>query len=425
MNQEVNIGIDNIQRIQFDKLEKDFLFIVNKKFYQTNSMVAYILSPRIAQKFDENLKLSHYEIQSKYEGDFNKIIKYGEMKPININENENEYFKDIMKQLGNNVEALRFFKEIQEDASYENVIQQIQTKKELDINLNEEIPFISSNFYDFHSKCPEEILALDVDTMEQIISNDKLQLTDEDELFDIVINLYNKSKEYSVLFSYVSFPNLSTKSIRKFAKHFDINDINGSIWKSISSRLKQNLSTESIEEYKQSHQELNNRYIGKKYEHIIQHLSEQCHGNVHTQNIVDITSSSKLENESFKAENVVEQSNNLGFGTKNENDSCIQFDFKERRVLLESYTLKTMNWPENYGHLKSWIIEVSNDGQNYIEIDRHENSDLFNGRLRTETFKVSCSTPQKFVRLKQIGPSWNGSKSLYLNQIEFSGFLKE
>ena len=84
-----------------------------------------------------------------------------------------------------------------------------------------------------------------------------------------------------------------------------------------------------------------------------------------------------------------------------------------------------MNWNANSGHLKSWILEVSNDGQNYIEIDRHENCDLLHGPLKTASFKVSCLTPQRFVRLTQIGSNWIGNYCLCLNQIEFSGVLYE
>ena len=38
-----NSFLKNIERIDFDEFEKDFLFIVNGKVYQTNSFVANIL----------------------------------------------------------------------------------------------------------------------------------------------------------------------------------------------------------------------------------------------------------------------------------------------------------------------------------------------------------------------------------------------
>ena len=424
MKDIAKIGANNIQRVHFDKFEKDFSFIVNGEVYQTNSYVASILSPNISKLFDENINISCYELNPKYQGDFNRIIEYGEMKPVHIKKGENQYFRNIMQLLGNNEEFLRFSQELQEEISFENVIERIQIKKGLDLNFDEEITFISSNFHIFYTKYPETILTLDLDIIEQIISNKRLKLLDEEELFDIVLQLYIRSKEYSLLFSYIIFLNLSTESIRKFNQNFNINDINGSIWANIRCRLEQNISTKSIKIYKKMNQEfLNNRYTVRRYEHIIQHLSEKCNDNAHTQNIVQITASSMIT-DYLKVENIVEQNNNF-FGTKDEANSWIQFDFKEKKVLLDRYSLKTFNGSENDAHLKSWILEVSNDGENYKEIDRHENDDILNGRLKTATFKVSCLTPQRFVRLRQIGSNWYGSNCLLINQVEFSGFLYE
>ena len=113
------------------------------------------------------------------------------------------------------------------------------------------------------------------------------------------------------------------------------------------------------------------------------------------------------------------------FFTNNEPDSWIKFDFKERKVLLDRYTLKTHNWPEGPSNLKNWVLEVSDDDNNFIPIDRQENCDLLNGKLKTATFEVSPSTPARFVRLRQTGKNWFGDNFLYLNQIEFSGFICE
>ena len=426
MSFDGQILVDHIPKIPFDKFEKDFSFIVNGKIYKTNSYVANILSPNVSKMFDEKLNVSYYEINLNCKGNFNRIIEYGEMKPISIRKDESQYFRSIMKLLGNNEEVIRFSKEIEGSITYENVVQRIEVKKSLDLDFNEEIAFISSNFHNFHMKFPNEISKLDIHTIEQIITNEKLKLLNEEELFNVILELYQQSKEYSTLFSFVIFMNLPTKSIQEFNIHFDINDINQFIWEKIRSRLEQDISNESIETYKKLHQELlNHRYFIKKYKNnMIQYLSEQCHGNVHNQNIVHITTSSII-NEKYNVENIVEQNDDNFFATQNENDPWIQFDFKERYILLESYTLKTNDVSEYCDHLKNWVLEVSNDDQNYTEIDRHEICSVLNGRLKRGTFKVSCPTPQRYVRLKQIGPNWGGNNQLVLNQIEFSGFLFE
>ena len=422
MKETGKIGIDNIQRIQFDKLEKNFSFIVNGKIYPTNSIVANILSPNISKIFQKNMNISFYEMKTKYEGDFNRIIEYGEMKTINIQKKENEYFLNVLKDLGNKDEAYRFFKKKYENISYKNVSQRIKDKKEFDMNFDKEINFISRHFHEIHINYPNIIFSLDQDAIERIISNNKLKLQDENELFDIVLELYIKSKKYSTLFSYIEFMNLSTQRIQKFQETFDLNDINSFIWKKICYRLEQDISTESKTEYfKLNHEFLENRYKSIRYENIIEHLNQKYHCNVHSQNIIQITSSSRFSEE-YQLSNIIEK-NDAKFGTRSESNSWIQFDFKERKVLLDSYTIKTVK----QAHLKNWIVEVSNDGKNYEEIDRHENCDLLKCPFKAIKFKVSCSCskPQRFVRLKQIGVNWQYDNELWLTQIDFSGFLYE
>ena len=92
---------NHIERIDFQEFEKDFSFIVNGKIYSTNSFVANILSPNISKYYQEKVNISYYKIKTKHQGDFNKIIEYGEMKEIEISEEERRYFIDIIKQLGN------------------------------------------------------------------------------------------------------------------------------------------------------------------------------------------------------------------------------------------------------------------------------------------------------------------------------------
>ena len=452
MNDLRNLLIDNLQNIEFDKFDQDFSFIVNGKEYKTNSVVANILSPNISNMFAKNMNLSYYEINTESHCDFNKIIHFGEMKAIDLNDEEKKFFLFVMSELGNNNKLICFLNEFQGDISVENVFQRIEIKKILNVDTSEEAAFISRNFHDFNMKYPDEILKLDVDIMEQIISNSRLYLYDEEELFDIVLKLYLKSKEYSILFSYIVFINLSSESLQKFNANFDINDMNDSIWKKIRCRLDVNVSNGSKENFKNGNFELlENRYFPKRYDNILQHLKQQ-HFCI-TPDVIHITSSSV---NSGNVERIIDGGD---FTTHDEANSWIQVDFKDRKVFLDGYTLKTFYSGENdnnrpttttsvwgvqtssasqgwgfsssnsnkerRGHLKSWILEVSNDGQNYFEIDRHENCDILNKSGETATFKFSCSSPQRFVRLTQIGPNSKNNNILSIYYIDFSGFLTE
>ena len=69
MDDFTRIGFDNIQRIQFDKFENDFSFIVYGKIYNTNLVVENILSPNISNMLSRNVIVSYYEINTEYEGE--------------------------------------------------------------------------------------------------------------------------------------------------------------------------------------------------------------------------------------------------------------------------------------------------------------------------------------------------------------------
>lgn len=55
-----------------------------------------------------------------------------------------------------------------------------------------------------------------------------------------------------------------------------------------------------------------------------------------------------------------------------EGNAIISFDFKDKFVKLLSYSNKSINSNVLGTNLKNWSIEQSNDGQNWIEIDRHD-----------------------------------------------------
>ena len=161
------------------------------------------------------------------------------------------------------------------------------------MSFDEEIEFISKNFHYFNVQYSDEIFTLDSITIDRIISNDNLKLSKEEELFNFILKLYIKSKEYSTLFSYVILMNLSRESFLNFNINFDVNDIYFSIWKNIQHLIEQGISNKLKTSYQKSHPDfLYSRYISYKYQHnIIQYLTEKYQGNIQTQNIISITSS--------------------------------------------------------------------------------------------------------------------------------------
>ena len=94
-----------------------------------------------------------------------------------------------------------------------------------------------------------------------------------------------------------------------------------------------------------------------KLDGIIAHLTRECGGNVHDKGVVNVMASSF--NDSFYPKNAADLGTDSVYLSKNEPNSWICYDFKERRVIPTSYSVRL---PEEGGfgqpNRRSWVIEV-------------------------------------------------------------------
>ena len=159
-----------------------------------------------------------------------------------------------------------------------------------------------------------------------------------------------------------------------------------------------------------------------KLDGVIAYLTRECGGNVHERRVVNVTVSSNGDN----ARNAVDLGTERYYGSRDERNSWICYDFKERRVVPTSYSVRSCKWGPGGAHLKSWVIEVSNDRSSWTEIDRRDNNDL-NGYFLTENFEISRVPSEgiRFFRLKQTGENHRGDNQLSVNSLEIFGTLFE
>lgn len=89
--------------------------------------------------------------------------------------------------------------------------------------------------------------------------------------------------------------------------------------------------------------------------------------------------------------------------------------------------MKTSN--NSPGHLRNWVIEVSNDGKTWKIIDRHENDSTLNGSSIITNFDIKSKTNDfyRFVKLRTTGLSWDGNDrhDIFFPFIEIYGKMKE
>lgn len=91
--------------------------------------------------------------------------------------------------------------------------------------ITKEIELISERFYEIAKSEKEKISQLGYDTVSRIISNSKLCIETEDDIFDLIIDLYSQNPEYVNLFSFVIFKNVSKEKMEEFAVRVRYEDI--------------------------------------------------------------------------------------------------------------------------------------------------------------------------------------------------------
>jgi hypothetical protein len=157
---------------------------------------------------------------------------------------------------------------------------------------------------------------------------------------------------------------------------------------------------------------------------IISYLTGKL-GNVHTQEIVTITSkSSGPNNPAVRLTNLADFSEAtmdgvLCFWSENEPGQWICWDFHCMRVKLTAYGVLGIV----FGGPQSWFVEGSVDGVNWTEIDEQAYDPTMRNppaRIRVES-ALEC----RFVRLTQTGKNAQGGDQLRLRRFELFGTLIE
>ena len=234
--------------------------------------------------------------------------------------------------------------------------------------------FVASHFYEIEKKILD---GLDIETLQLILSSSSMKIEDEDSLYDFVRSRSENDLRFTSLFEFVYFEYLSVDKIENFASFVSENfldNISSGIWTRICGRLiletrlknPRNVGPPGVKFVYDS---------SKPLDGIIAHLTREFGGNVHDKGIVNVTASSVLG--SYEPKDAVDLEGDKEFASEDKENSWICYDFKDRRVTPTSYSIRSQSGGSGSCHLKSWVIEASNDGQSWTEIDRRDgNSDL-------------------------------------------------
>jgi hypothetical protein len=134
----------------------------------------------------------------------------------------------------------------------------------------------------------------------------------------------------------------------------------------------------------------------------------------------------------YVAKNILDVRTNSLYLSKTQNDpgKWIGYDFGELiRIVPTHYAIRSNVNGKGGAHLKSWVIEVSNDpspNSGWQTIDERQSRDELNAQWAIGVFSVSKppSEEYRYIRLKSTGPTWYGDHWLYLSGFEVFGELR-
>jgi hypothetical protein len=154
---------------------------------------------------------------------------------------------------------------------------------------------------------------------------------------------------------------------------------------------------------------------------VIAHLTAKYGGNLHDNGAVEITASS-VGHSDCTPRNAADLGNKDSyFCSDDKPGQWISWDFKALRIEPTHYTIQTYDGDPNYYHLKSWVVEGSDDGTSWTEIDRRKNNSNLTAKLAVKTFAVVRSGSFCRIRLRQNGRNHSRNNCLILTAFEVFG----
>jgi hypothetical protein len=262
----------------------------------------------------------------------------------------------------------------------------------------------------------------------EIVSHPALVLDSEDSLYDFV---RNRSIE---LFESLRLEYCCPKTICEMFTDC-INAMNASIWANVRSRLVLPvLLGRSFPPLIKT---------GAKFQvpaGVIAHLTRECGGNVHNHGVVAVTSSKPFSDGDprsqgdFAANNVVDLAAGSAFcsawrddeeNIEHTRNNWICYDFKRRRIMPTHYAIRSWSGSPGAAHPKGWVIEMSEDGVAWKEVDRREDNSELNGRAITRVFTVPGNATGRFIRLVNVGKNHERDDCLCISAWEIFGSIFE
>jgi len=416
---------------------QDFTFVTRSHSHPCSCFLAEFISPRVSdmRQVDETIHEFVIDIDdpTNVVGQFISSVIRGECFLVDL---ECQVTLASVCSYLQNAELYELaFGSESEEVSTCNVIPRILRAFHENLSIDRELDFLASHFVEFIDSS-SQFETLPFSLISAVISHPKLKVESEDSLYKFIADAAIRNSEYSALFEFVQFAYLTAETISEFAElvsnSFELMTV--SLWKSVVSRLSLDVSPRELHELGPNSHLLLPKPRGRDfpYSHsspfdgIIAYLTQEHDGNVHDRGILKVTGSSQNTVwGNADPKHAADLQAPTYFGSANLPDQWLCYDFQKLRLTPSGYSIRSEASGQNWCHLKNWVIEGSDDGVEWAEIDRRVDDTKLNGGKAFAYYPIEQSGEYRMIRLRQIGPNHHGRNDLLLSALEIYGALVE
>jgi hypothetical protein len=392
---EVTLSAKGLTNLIRENYANDFTFIVNGKEFACPCFVAEFLSRRISKLRRIDCTMKEMKIENGEVFDcFGKFLSLGFGSSVIFEKWEIPLIRSICIELESMDLCEELFEKRGDELTEENVIELMKDCESIGCSCESVIAFVASRFFNLNKS---SFVGLNVSLISRILNHPSLTIETEDSLWETISFLIKNDPDYCMLLECIEYIYLSISSIESF-----INVISESfefltivVWNQLRSRLISGHC--SIQSGRKRHLCLPFRE-GSPFEGIILFLTRTYCGNVSDLGIVSISSSSVYSDR--VAKNVADFNTSSIGQTDDQANGWICYDFKDQRVKIQHYSLRSRSDSEN-NHPINWALEGSVNGIEWVELDRRSNCRDLCELNKDATVSASGNDFFRMIRLLQ------------------------
>jgi hypothetical protein len=234
---EFLLSTKGLANIPESESRNDFEFIVGNSHYRCPSLIADFLSPLLCRLHSVDETIRSFRISTKdNDSQFGDFVRLGRGFPFFVTDSNRSFLISVCAELENRELHKFLIVSSGGEVSSSNVVERMNSLERLGDDLDSEIAFVASHFFEISSS---DLSSLSFLAFAEVAQHSDLKLASDDSLFELICERIPSDSRFFDVLQFVRFEFLSVANFSKFVdfvcKSFHCFTI--SHWASLRSRL--------------------------------------------------------------------------------------------------------------------------------------------------------------------------------------------